>query len=382
MREKILGTLPFLVPLIFIPLFPNEYELPKFFFFVLSIQLLLLFSVSRIASHFAHLVQDRIVIISGLFCLILFLADILGLDQRISLIGSNSRYQGFMLALSLFEYIVLLRTYSLRKEFLIKSSLPFAYASTLVLSIITLSQQFMHTILHVLIPIYNGRIVATLGNPNFLGSILAIQLLFLLLHGPTSKKRKVVLLHLALHVLVWLALIVTQSQSAILGLLLGYSLYVFIKTPSLYKKICLLIPIIAVSIITLYSVRSNFSIWDNQLRIWPVALEKIIDRPLLGYGQENFQLIFPEKLHYVVDSAHNILLEIALAGGIPLLIIFTLLIITSLLKHPWQVRILILVALFIAQFNPASISLLVFLWYLIGLTPKGGGKGNVEENLS
>lgn len=366
---KVLLFLPFLLPLVFFPLFPNEYELPKFLFFVISVQLLLIVSIKRIYAQIPLLMHDKILILAGLFILTLLIVDSIGLDPKISFLGSASRYQGFVLMMSLFEYIILMRVYQLEKNVLSKILIPYIYPLLLALSLITLGQFFIHAILHVPIPIYNNRIVATMGNPNFLGGILVMELFFVLLYNKNNATRVSRILFFLFQILIILSLICTRSQSAILALLLGYLAYALLLVRTIYKKLLLLLLIAVALILTMMSLQSDFSIWDNQLRIWPVAAEKILKKPLLGYGQENFQLIYPKNLHYTVDSAHNIFLEIALAGGIPLLILFLLLIFQSLRIHSPRMRILLIVTLLIVQFNPISIAHIVLLWYIIGLTP-------------
>lgn len=57
--------------------------------------------------------------------------------------------------------------------------------------------------------------------------------------------------------------------------------------------------------------------------VWPMALQGIKDRPLLGWGQENFNYVFQEhyspemfSLEPWFDRAHNIFLDWAVAGGL------------------------------------------------------------------
>jgi len=57
--------------------------------------------------------------------------------------------------------------------------------------------------------------------------------------------------------------------------------------------------------------------------VWPMALEGVKERPLLGWGQENFNYVFNEHynpkmfaLEPWFDRAHNIFLDWAVAGGL------------------------------------------------------------------
>ena len=57
--------------------------------------------------------------------------------------------------------------------------------------------------------------------------------------------------------------------------------------------------------------------------VWPIALKGVKERPLFGWGQENFNYVFNEhyrpemyRLEPWFDRAHNIFLDWAVAGGI------------------------------------------------------------------
>ncbi len=76
--------------------------------------------------------------------------------------------------------------------------------------------------------------------------------------------------------------------------------------------------------------------------VWPMALEGVKERPLLGWGQENFSYVFqkhysPEmyKLEPWFDRAHNIFLDWAVAGGILGLVSYLLLYV-ALLYSIWK----------------------------------------------
>ena len=73
--------------------------------------------------------------------------------------------------------------------------------------------------------------------------------------------------------------------------------------------------------------------------VWPIALEGVKERPLLGWGQENFNYILND--HYVpemyrlepwFDRAHNIFLDWAVAGGLLGLLSYLLLYVALLLS--------------------------------------------------
>lgn len=78
--------------------------------------------------------------------------------------------------------------------------------------------------------------------------------------------------------------------------------------------------------------------------VWPMAIRGIKDRPILGWGQENFNLIFQEhyspemfRLEPWFDRAHNIFLDWAVSGGLLGLLSYLFLYI-ALLYSIWKKR--------------------------------------------
>lgn len=75
-----------------------------------------------------------------------------------------------------------------------------------------------------------------------------------------------------------------------------------------------------------------------RLAIWQMAGQGIMERPVLGWGQEGFNYVFTK--HYEpsmfaqepwFDRAHNVFLDWAVAGGIPALLIFVALLIAAVI---------------------------------------------------
>lgn len=76
--------------------------------------------------------------------------------------------------------------------------------------------------------------------------------------------------------------------------------------------------------------------------VWPMAIEGFKERPILGYGQENFIHIFSENYNPAMyghepwfDRVHNVYLDWLVAGGI-LALLFFLLIIFSSIFYLWK----------------------------------------------
>lgn len=367
MRKAYLSLLPLVLPLAYLPFLPNPYEFTKFLLFTFSVQLVLILSIREIYRQIPLLVKDKLILLAGFLLFLLLIADLTGLDVRISLLGSPVRLQGFLLWLSLVEYMILLRLLPPPKPQSLLSHPLLTVIPVIILCGITLWEKVASSYLHLFIPTYHGRIVATMGNPNFLGAVLVIELFLLLSLFPWPRKLTANILFIGLQASIIAGVLFTQSQSALIGLAVGYSMYAVLRIKNNLVKASIVVALGGVLILIGLSVTRNFSIWDNQLRIWPVAFEKIIERPILGYGQENFQLIFPQEYHYTVDSTHNLFLEVAVGGGIGALLAFLILIATAVRQLDRRALPALIVAIVMAQFNPLSIAHLVWIWYLLSL---------------
>lgn len=117
--------------------------------------------------------------------------------------------------------------------------------------------------------------------------------------------------------------------------------------------------------------------WDNRTLIWQSAVLAGWQSPIVGNGFGNLQLSLSKSaknLHTTiqyenVDSSHNIFLDWWVQGGIIgvgaliSLLIFSIL---SLVRANDKEKLTALLGLLvIVSFNPASVSTLLQLWWLI-----------------
>lgn len=141
-------------------------------------------------------------------------------------------------------------------------------------------------------------------------------------------------------------LYMTATRGAIIALLGGLALFALITAIGrektrlrLWSRI--LLGIIVLLVVTFVMARGsafvqshaalqrlstvNLSQWKNEGRsfVWPIALKGIAEKPILGWGQDNFNYIFAEhyspemfRLEPWFDRAHNIFLDWAVAGGV------------------------------------------------------------------
>jgi O-antigen ligase len=135
-----------------------------------------------------------------------------------------------------------------------------------------------------------------------------------------------------------LAIVLSGTRSAMLGLLAGALIFLAIARPSLDRKLTLLFAAALASLALLYispagaklRARVHWSLDDvrggARLLLWRDAFHMAMDRPLLGFGPETFTAQFPpfESAElsraypdFYQESPHNMFLDALVSEGIP-----------------------------------------------------------------
>ena len=193
----------------------------------------------------------------------------------------------------------------------------------------------------------NGeRLFSSLGNPTYLGLYLILQLFLVgfILVNASSKIRNLCFLLIPI---LFIGVILTQSRSAFLGLLMGgFVLIIFtVFSKNIAPKIRwgfsgllvalgLIITILwssknsefvekSVFLSRVVKVASSKTTGVSRLNNWKIAYEGFKEKPILGWGQENYQYVFAK--HFLpqmyddapwYDRSHNFLLDWLVSGGI------------------------------------------------------------------
>ena len=198
-----------------------------------------------------------------------------------------------------------------------------------------------------------GRVVSTMGQPVFLANYLLLTIFLAAYKVVAGDKFSRKFLYALILIFQFFGLIFTYTRGAWLGLAFGVFFGVFLyfyvagKKP-LKAAAVLLLAAAAISSLFLFAkifstdVRGNFfldrvkNIADiksgssaMRLIVWSAAADAIGKSPIIGYGLENQQTVLTsyyeplwsvyEKINTVSDRAHNIVLDLALEGGIVLL---------------------------------------------------------------
>jgi len=290
------------------------------------------------------------------FLAVLFVASIFGVDFQMSFFGNMGRAQGVFTWFHFGAWYFLLRFLLTQiradkktdeRGFLFLKILGF------VSFLVTLSAIFSFAIPYLKIQVGAwGRISGTIGNPIFFASylILPIFLSFYLIFKTVKRERYFWIFVVLLEIF---ALIQSGTRGAILGFVtsvlffLVFGLIASFKIAEVKKWrkifiVCLLVIFLtggAVSYLGFSGRGTGFAAIDRltklvsfestgetRLMAWQIAWQAFLERPILGWGPENFKFIFhrhynPEYLSHgfaetVWDKPHNWILELASTSGV------------------------------------------------------------------
>ena len=195
------------------------------------------------------------------------------------------------------------------------------------------------------------RLEGILGNSTFMAMFLLFNLFFTLLLLSQTEQRWKYICYSLMFCLQVFVLLLTGARSVIFGVLMG----LFITCAYLVYKKALRFSVLALSgsALLLFFVISLFllatiapehfdaltnrfsglstSVLTNDPRryVWLAALDGIMENPVLGWGQEQFEIVFGQyyrpELWFAepwYDRAHNVFLDWGVATGLPGLLLY------------------------------------------------------------
>jgi O-antigen ligase/tetratricopeptide (TPR) repeat protein len=284
-----------------------------------------------------------------IFTFIVGLADLSGVNPYKSFWSNYERMEGYITILHLVLYFILLKSMlKNRRDWMIFLNL-FILAALLV------------TLYALIIPqkpspfwrfedAYAGRVYSTIGNPPFLAAYLLLVIVLTFLVAFNTKRLYIKFFYLFTIILHVMVIYHTASRSAILGGIAGMTIFCLFylsgKSDSpreqWFKKIVLVWIGILIILLTVLAFlvlsNSDFIKTDRtlsrfanilsdpsvktRLNAWKVGWEGIKERPVLGWGQENFMAVYSvNHIPYMeeiiwVDRAHNIIIDWLVNAGI------------------------------------------------------------------
>ncbi len=376
------------------------------------------------------------------FVVIVFLADIFGPNPYRSLFSNYERMEGFMMLGHLYLYCVMLMSVFRKRDWMI--FFHSTVIASLAVSYIGLMQKFGYRV-----SVQGGfRVDSTIGNPTYLAAYLVFHLWILLILMHAYRKQWWALLLYALAFLFELMIIYfTATRGAVIGLvvagiMLGGAVVwkwseVFPSPPDhhtnkrtswpLGRKIAAAVfACIIVAPLIFWLARNTNAVQSNQVlrrltnyslqegtiqarfHIWGQSWKGFLERPFLGWGQENYYLVFQKYFNPKLwgdepwfDRSHDIffdwLIHAGLLGVSAYLAMYGALytsIVKGIRKHsvPFWSGAIVLAALFahliqnIFVFDNLNTYLLFFAFFAYGsflMTKQAGdGKADMPRRMS
>lgn len=288
------------------------------------------------------------------------LAGVLGINKEYSFWSSFSRGTGLITIYHVFALgLVLYSTVKDKKTWdMLFSSSVF---SAVVLSLFTMFSYLNIGKLSSMFPENAGPT----GNSSYTGSYLLITLfisIYLLINSKTKLWKVIfssssVLIFFSPVIINWSGIfkffenplyLIGISRAASVSIILGLVIYVFYLALNKWMKVQKIFLLTASSLIFIFilliTVKGN-PVNDylvkldvgNRLAFWDVATKSISERPLLGWGQENFEQLISNNINIFLERStafnkkelnsnkvHNIYLGTAVSGGFISLLFYLL----------------------------------------------------------
>jgi len=287
---------------------------------------------------------------------IFFLATIFSLDPHFSFWGNPYRSGGFLNFAFYIIFAILSFLIIRRGDW--KKILNFAIFIGILVSVIAIFQQI--GFLKGFFISFEYRPPSTMGGPIFLG-IYLLLLVFLTVSLGIKEKTLIKKIFYFLSFFLFIFVIfLTYTRAVYFGLAIGFLYFLFFYPKKLILLKIFFGIILFLGIYSLYSINTqlglpqffqgiiqenkillgitqrlsiSLAIEDPRISAWKVAVEAIKNRPILGYGPENFSIGFDKyydpSLPYIEndwdnwwDRAHNFVFDIGTTAGIPALIVY------------------------------------------------------------
>lgn len=274
------------------------------------------------------------------FLAVMFVANLQGESPHDSFWSNFERMDGYVTLVHVFLYLVVLGSVFKTEK------MWFRYFNATLIAASLLSFHAFGQISGLIEHRYGGfRVDATLGNATYMAIYMFFHTFiagYMFLHAKTNGRKYT---YGALALIFAYLLIQTATRGTTIGLIVGIIIAVlyialFTKESKHIRKVALgvLVGVILLvggfaSVRNTQFVQNNptltrlasisLSEGTNRFNIWGMAFEGVKERPLLGWGQSNYNYVFNKyyrsELHggeAWFDRVHNIVMDWLIAGGV------------------------------------------------------------------
>jgi O-antigen ligase/tetratricopeptide (TPR) repeat protein len=311
------------------------------------------------SSYRINVRKSPIMIAYGLFIIVLLLADLFGVDREKSIWSNFERMEGFVGHIHFFAYFFVLTVMIRSLEEWQKIWKVFLTADVLVLlygyaQLFGVKGQLLYTLFPSIgawfaarFPVHmsSNRLDATIGNSAYFGVYCLIHVFIVALLWSQSNNPRKQWFYPTLIVMNILGVLLSGTRGSMIGLAVGGFIALGIVAWTKKGKtlqnfaIATVIGIIALSSIFVFKdsqfVKSNSVLsriatispnditGASRLSMWTISYQAWKERPVLGYGQDNFSYIFARKflpnsmcnLEPWYDRSHNVFFDWLVAAG-------------------------------------------------------------------
>ncbi len=303
--------------------------------------------------------KSPIIIAYGSFIIVLLLADLFGVDVQKSMWSNFERMEGFVGHIHFFAYFfvltVMVRTLAewrkLWKVFLAADVLVliYAYGQLLGAQGLFFANSFPKVAAwfsaRFQIHMSQNRLDATIGNSAYFAIFCFINIFIAALLWSQSKQPKTKWFYPVLIVLNTIGLLYSGTRGTMIGLVVGGFITLGImglKEKGKMRKLFvggIVVGTILLAAVFMFkdssfvktspilsriaSISPNDVTGASRISIWKISFEAWKERPILGYGQDNFSYIFARKflptkmcdLEPWYDRSHNVFFDWLVAAG-------------------------------------------------------------------
>jgi len=293
------------------------------------------------------------------FLLIESVTAIAGVDPIRSFFSDQVRMNGVFLLFHAVAWFFLLLFLFRRNASSWRMLIAINASTAFIVGMYAFAQRFPIFPAWTLVSSYGERVTSTLGNPIYLGHYLLLSLWLTALAAP-HEQRPIIrrLLYTSIPFSLFIILLTANRSTVVIATagIMAFTIYSIKKRsiPKIFSAIgaaiLVALPFFFISPqfpqfwhVTSRVVSESF-IDSNRLTLWNIGIRAFLERPILGWGRNNFEYAFYKNIlvpkEYEIlpsgtpDNTHNIVIETLVSSGVVGLIMFILIIVSIF----WSIR--------------------------------------------